>query len=102
MIFLRLLVFLDVIINFVFDAPLTEVEPEVILTFDQNAGVDFEGIVQNDPEIHVNVVSYKAIHEDTVVVLHVLVWLVVLVQHPVREEVHAERDEAHAQFIEHF
>jgi hypothetical protein len=49
MIFFFLLVFLDVVVDLVFDTPLAEEEPKVIFTLDQHAGVDLEGVIKDDP-----------------------------------------------------
>jgi hypothetical protein len=47
-------------------------------------------VIQNDKKIDINVVGDEAIHHDSIVVLKVFIWLVVLAQHPVGEEVHVE------------
>ena len=70
-------------------------EPKVIFTLDHEVHIDPESVVQNDPQINVDVVYDQDVHHNTVVILKVFVCLVVFIKHPVREEVHAERNEAY-------
>jgi hypothetical protein len=59
-------------------------------------------VVKDNPKIYIYVVSNEAVHHNTVSILQVLICLIVLIENPICEKVHVERDEAHTQLIKGF
>ena len=77
-----------------------EFKPPEILKKHQEE--NFEQIVNNNTQIHIQIVKNVSIQKYAKLILRLFVWTSFAIQNPISEQKHMEGDSTYSQFIEHF